>query len=411
MPNRRNFLKTASGMLAALVAGAPLPKIAWGKNALDEPEGLPAGTLQSDELASLPGKQALIKKTYRPPNYETPMAYFDAEFTPNDRFFVRYHLGEIPQASLPRWTLRIGGEAADNALEFGMDQLRRDFEWVELAALCMCAGNRRGLFHPHVPGIQWGHGAMGNARWKGVRLRDVLRKAGLKTDALEVVLNGADGGVLEKTPDFAKSLPLAKALDEHTLIAFEMNGAPLPHWNGFPARLVVPGWAATYWVKHLTSIEVASTPYDGFWMKTAYRVPRGIFPNSDGFTSQATETTVPITELLVNALIVAPAEGQEFSNGKPVVVKGVAWDGGHGMERVEISSDDGKTWQAAKLGADHGPYSWRTWSFDFMPAKTGPVSLKVRASNRIGQVQPAETIANPAGYHHNAVQTVAFRVI
>jgi DMSO/TMAO reductase YedYZ molybdopterin-dependent catalytic subunit len=286
-------------------------------------------------LASLPGKQPLIKKTYRPPNFETPVAYFDGPYTPNDRFFVRYHLSAIPEVSLSQWELRIGGDAVGAPLEFTMAELRRNFEMVELPALCMCAGNRRGLFLPHVPGIQWGHGAMGNALWKGIRLRDVLNKANLKKEALEVTLDGADTGVLEKTPDFVKSLPLSKALDEHTLIAFEMNGESLPHWNGFPARLVVPGWAATYWVKHLTSINVVTKPFDGFWMKTAYRIPKGKFAVSDLFPSlfpsQETDANTPITELLVNSLITHPADGQQFNGIHPIEAKGVAWDGGHGI--------------------------------------------------------------------------------
>ena len=132
---------------------------------------------------------------------------------------------------------------------------------VEIAAVNQCSGNRRGLFQPHVAGVEWGYGAMGCARWKGARLKDVLDKVGLKKEAIEIVLNGADGPVVDKTPDFVKSIPVWKAMEETTLIAYEMNGAPLPHFNGFPARLIVPGWTGTYWMKHIVSIQAVTKPY------------------------------------------------------------------------------------------------------------------------------------------------------
>ena len=217
----------------------------------------------------------LIKKSWRPPNFETPVSYFNDVFTPNDAFFVRYHLSNIPEVAAATWRLKVGGEAAGTPFELSLDQLKRDFEQVEVAAVCQCSGNRRGMFQPHVPGVEWGLGAMGNARWKGARLKDVLAKAALKKEAIEIVLDGADGGSFPGTPDFVKSIPVWKALDENALIAYEMNGAPLPHWNGFPARIVIPGWTATYWMKQVTSIMAVAKPFDGFWVKSAYRIPRG----------------------------------------------------------------------------------------------------------------------------------------
>jgi DMSO/TMAO reductase YedYZ molybdopterin-dependent catalytic subunit len=410
MPSRRNFIKSLAGALAGMGAGALAPGRAGASPLRLGPEGLPAGTLETAVLDSLRGKEALIKRTYRPPNYETPLEYFDAPYTPNARFFVRYHLAAIPEVDPARWRLKVGGDAAATPVEFTLDDLRRQFEAVELPALCFCAGNRRGLFQPHVPGIQWGDGAMGNALWQGVRLRDVLDKAGIGQDALEIAFDGADAGVLDKTPDFAKSLPLSKALDANTLIAYAMNGEPLPHWNGFPARLVVPGWAATYWVKHLTAINAVSKPLDSFWMKTAYRIPKGKFAVDSRFPSQEAEASEPIAELVVNSLIVAPGEGQRFERGSPVEVKGVAWDGGHGIERVEVSTDGGQNWQPANLDKELGLYSWRLWSFRFNPTQGGPATVMVRATNRRGQTQPAEPVANPAGYHRNAVQTVTVSV-
>jgi DMSO/TMAO reductase YedYZ molybdopterin-dependent catalytic subunit len=142
------------------------------------------------------------------------------------------------------------------------------------------------LFSPHVPGVERGYGAMGCARWKGVRLKDVLDQIGLKKEAVEIELNGAEGAPVEKAPDFVKSLPVWRAMDESTLIAYEMNGAPLPHLNGFPARIIVPGWTGTYWMKHIVSIQAVTKPFSGFWMNPAYRVPLGKFPLVARFTSQ-----------------------------------------------------------------------------------------------------------------------------
>jgi len=372
---------------------------------------LPEGTLEEQVLEALPGKKPLIKKTYRPPNYETPVKYFNEIFTPNDVFFVRYHLSNIPEIDARTWKLTVGGDAVERPLELTLDDLKTKFEQVEVVAVCMCSGNRRGLFKPHVPGIQWGYGAMGNAKWKGVRLKDILEKAGIKGNALEVVFDGADTGALPETPDYIKSIPIWKALDENTIIAYEMNGEPLPHWHGFPARLVVPGWTATYWVKHVTSINVISKPFDGFWMKTAYRIPLGKFPIRDRFISQETAVNTPITEILVNSLITNINDGQVFKLGQVIEIRGVAWDGGYGIERVEISTDGGKTWREAELGKDYGRFSWRQFTYRFKPTKRGTYTIMAKASNRIGQTQTFELIWNPAGYHHNVVQKINIKVV
>ncbi len=404
MIKRRDFLKGVGAGVVVSASGGLIPRFVLSDPISIGPAGLPTGALESAVLEPLPGKKPLIKRTFRPPNFETPVSYFNELLTPNDVFFVRYHLANIPKMNAHDWKLRIGGEAVEKPLEFTMDELNRRFEQVEIAAVNQCSGNRRGLVQPHVPGIQWGYGAMGNAQWRGVRLKEVLNKAGIKKDALEVVVNGADSGAIAGTPDFVKSLPMWKALDEHTLIAFEMNGEPLPHWNGYPARLVVPGWTATYWVKQLSSIDVVSKPFDGFWMKTAYRVPKGAFPMVDRFLSQEAEVNTPITEMVVNSLIINIEDGQRFSLGQWVKVKGIAWDGGYGIERVEVSTDEGKFWRLAELGKDHGRFSWRQWSFQFKPDKKGTHSIMVKATNRIGGTQTFQLIQNPAGYHHNLVQ-------
>jgi DMSO/TMAO reductase YedYZ molybdopterin-dependent catalytic subunit len=362
--------------------------------------------LESAVLDALAGKRPLIKRSFRPPNYETPVDYFNEPFTPNDAFFVRYHVANIPEINASDWKLHISGDALQMPVKLTLTQLKQEFEAVEIAAVCQCAGNRRGLSDPHVPGVQWGYGAMGNARWKGARLKDVLNKAGIKKEALEVTFDGADNGVIEKTPDFVKSLPLWKALDGDTLLAYEMNGAPLPHWNGYPVRLVVPGWTATYWVKQLVSVDVVSKPFQGFWMNPAYRLPKGKFPQVDRFISQETDTNTPITEMVVNSLITDLTEGQQFNRGRPVEVKGIAWDGGYGIQTVEVSVNGGETWRSAELGKDYGKYAWRQWRYTFSPEQKGKYAIMAKASNRIGSTQTFTPIFNPAGYHHNAVQTI-----
>jgi DMSO/TMAO reductase YedYZ molybdopterin-dependent catalytic subunit len=411
MSNRRQFLLDVMRGAVVLGAGSLVPGLARGA---DKPslalDGLPAGTLEASVLDALPGKVPLIKRTFRPPNYETPTEFFNQAFTPNDAFFVRYHLPNIPEVSAAEWRLETSGDSVERPVTLTLESLQRDFEQVEVAALCLCSGNRRGLSDPHVTGVQWGHGAMGNARWKGVRLKDVLAKAGVKKDALEVVMNGADTAVLETTPDFVKSLPAWKALDENTLLAWEMNGAPLPHWNGFPVRLVVPGWTATYWTKQITTIQVVSQPFKGFWMNPAYRIPKGRFPLVDRFVSQDTETNTPITEMVVNSLITNVRPGQRFKLGQRVEVKGVAWDGGYGIQVVEASTDGGRTWRPTELGRDLGKFSWRQWSHGFRADRAGAHTIMVKATNRLGSSQAYDLIFNPAGYHNNLVQKVAFQV-
>lgn len=369
----------------------------------------PAGAPE-DMLIALPGKKPLIKRSFRPPNFETPLADLRRPFTANDAFFVRYHLAVIPEVEPRTWRLRVGGASIARPLEFSLDDLKRGFERVALPAINQCSGNRRGFFNPRVPGVQWGNGAMGHATWSGVRLRDVLRKCGLQADALEAVLDGADSALLPQTPDFQKSLPIDRALDENTLIAFEMNGHPLPHFNGAPARVVVPGWTATYWVKHLTDIRVQAQRFDGFWMKSAYRIPTGAFPGVR-FASQETPETTPITQILVNSLITSPAPDVRLRHKKPAELSGWAWDGGTGISAVEVSVDAGLNWRPAALEKDLGRFAWRGFRFPLDTSRAGPLALAVRATSRGGEQQPEKLTVNPAGYHDNRIQSLALEVV
>jgi DMSO/TMAO reductase YedYZ molybdopterin-dependent catalytic subunit len=404
-PHRRRIIAAAGGAAVLYVPAHALAALG-GTGELGFAE-LPDGTLAEHEMFALPGKAPLIKKTYRPPNFETPIEYFRTPITSSRAFFVRYHLSAIPEVNAREWKLAVGGDAAGTALELSLDQLKKEFRLHELTAVCQCSGNRRGLFEPHVPGVEWGVGAMGNAIWRGVRLKDVLAKAGVKPDAVEVVFDGADRGANEKTPDFVKSLPVERALDENTLIAFEMNGRALPHWNGFPARLVVPGWTGTYWVKHLTSVKVSSTPEGNFWMSTAYRLPRGKFA-TPSFKSQVKEANEPITTMVVNSLVTSHRSGQRVRRGAPLEVRGVAWDGGSGIDRVELST--GGEWRRAKLGRDLGRFSFREFSFPLVPGDAGPLTVMARATARSGETQVEQLIHNPAGYHHNVIQRLQLEV-
>jgi hypothetical protein len=282
---------------------------------------------------------------------------------------------------------------------------------VEIAAVCQCSGNRRGFSEPHVGGVQWGLGAVGNALWRGARLKDVLGRANVRPETVEIVLNGADGPVVDGTPDFVKSIPVDKALDDNTLIAYEMNGAPLPHYNGFPIRLVVPGWTATYWMKHLDTIEAWTKPFAGFWMKSAYRIPNGKFPIVQHFVSQMTAANEPITEMVVNSMITAPQQGHSMRAAETAEIRGLAWDGGYGIRRVEISADGGQDWHEAELGKDLGRFAFRAFRFAFTPPRPGTYQVLARASNGVGQTQADKLIFNPAGYHNNVIRPLTINAV
>jgi DMSO/TMAO reductase YedYZ molybdopterin-dependent catalytic subunit len=409
MITRRHLLAASGAGVALAGSTVAFPELFQADAAIaDLPAALSQGTRDEAVLEALPGKKPLIKLSYRPPNYETPLEYLRTPLTANDAFFVRYHLADIPEVDAATWCLAVGGDGASSQAELTFDDLKR-MPSTEIVAVNQCSGNRRGLFQPHVAGVEWGYGAMGCARWKGARLKDVLDKVGIKKEAIEIVLDGADGPVLDKTPDFVKSIPVSKAMEETTLIAYEMNGEPLPHLNGFPARLILPGWTGTYWTKHLTSVRAVTKPFDGFWMKSAYRVPTGKFPLVARFISQETEANTPITEMVVNSLLTSHQDGAAVKVGK-VTISGIAWDAGYGIRTVEISIDGGNVWSSAKLGEDLGRFAFRPWSYDFS-AKRGKNTVTLRAINAIGQTQTANLILNPAGYHHNVMQTVTLNAV
>jgi DMSO/TMAO reductase YedYZ molybdopterin-dependent catalytic subunit len=360
-------------------------------------------------LARYPQKTDLIVLTSRPPQLETPMAYFDRAITPNEAFFVRYHAVPIPTSvSLDEWRLTVSGHV-ERSLTLSMDDLTTRFPAVTMTAVCQCSGNSRGRFGPRVLGGQWGDGAMGNAEWVGVRLPDVLQAAGVRPGAVDVTFNGLDAPAFPSVPDFVKSLPVARAIEwPEVLIAYRMNGAPLPMLNGFPARLVVPGWYATYWVKNLSEIVVTDQPFEKFWMKPAYRIPDNPCGCVEPGTSPA--RTVPISRMTTRSFVASPPPGSALRAGAPVTLKGIAFDGGYGIRTVEISGDGGRTWRSTRLGPDLGRYSFREWSAEWTPTASGFQAVMVRALNAIGESQGLEPLWNPAGYLRNVVERVEYVV-
>lgn len=402
MITRRHLLGRAGAGAALAFSG--LPNLSEAQAAIVElTPGVPEGVSSYATMATLPGKRPLIQLSDRPPNYEAPLEYLRTPITPNDQFYVRYHLSDILEVDPKTYKIKVGGDGANGQAEISLDDLKK-MPAVEVIAVNQCSGNRRGLSQPRVQGVEWGYGAMGCARWKGAKLKDILDKVGLKKEAIEISFNGADGPAVPATPDFIKSIPTWKAIEDTTIVAYEMNGQPLPHLNGAPARIIVPGWTGTYWIKHVIEINVLTKPEANFWMNPAYRIPLGKFPIRDRFVSQENAVNTPITEMVVNSLITSHRDGTKIKAGK-VTVSGMAWDGGYGIRTVQVSTDGGKSWFAATLGQDLGRFALRPWSFEFS-AKKGKNSVMVNATNKLGQSQTSELIFNPAGYHNNVMQNI-----
>ena len=360
-------------------------------------------------MVRYPEKTGLILLTSRPPQLETPMKYFQHAITPNEAFYVRYHLFPIPTSvDADAWRLRVSGHV-DHPLEMSLNDLKTKFQPATIVAVNQCSGNSRGRSDPRVLGGQWGDGAMGNAEWVGARLRDILTAAGARSGAVDVAFNGLDAPAAPSVPDFQKSLGVSRVMDDpDVLVAYQMNGSELPMLNGFPARLVVPGWYATYWVKHLVEITVLDHEFDGFWMKKAYRVPDNECECVPAGT--AADRTRPISGMNVRSFIIFPAPGARLRPGRPVTLRGIAFDGGFGIQEVLVSTDDGSTWRRAQLGDDLGRYSFREWTCTWTPARPGDFRLMARAFNGRGDSQGLEPLWNPAGYRRNVVEHVDVRV-
>jgi len=352
-------------------------------------------------IVRYPQKRPMIGLTSRPPQLETPFTVFNTgPITPSNAFFVRYHLADVPINIDPdTFTLEVTGKV-DRPLKLSLKEIRK-LKATEIVAVNQCSGNSRGFFNPRVAGGQLGNGAMGNARWRGVPLKAVLDMAGVQAGAKQVTFGGLDAPVMEKTPDFVKALNVDHARDGEVMLAYGMNGEDLPVLNGFPLRLVVPGYYGTYWVKHLNEIGVLDHEFEGFWMKSAYRIPDT--PNNSVEPGTAPKATIPINRFTVRSFITSVADGAKLKSGR-TRLRGIAFDGGTGIKEVAISMDGGKTWVPARLGRDLGKYSFREWTLA-MNLPPGSHDLKVRATNNAGDVQPVEPRWNPAGYLRNVIET------
>ncbi len=390
---RRQFLKTAGALTAvSALGGVPLDVLA---------------APYQRKLVRFPEKTDMILLTSRPPQLETPLSYFKELITPNDAVFVRWHISQVPTSvDLSTWRIKVGGNT-EKELQLSMDDLKK-FEKVSYTAVIQCSGNGRSFFEPRVPGGQWGNGAMSNVTWGGARLKDVLNMAGVKAGSVDVSFNGLDYGPLPTVPDLIKSLQMDKALEEDIIIAYEMNGKQLTMLNGFPARLIVPGWYATYWVKSLSDITVNTKAFEGFWMNTAYRIP----DNECGCIPPGSKPgkTVPINRMSTRSLIITPGEGETLKAHRPVNISGVAFSGGYGIKDVVVSTDGGRTWMQTSLGKDLGKYSWIQFTLPWKPAKAGTYTLMAKATNGIGDSQPFGELWNPAGFLWNKVVPMTVKV-
>ena len=398
-PSRRDVLRAAGVAGLGLVATP-----AWAETMVRLSPPLPGGPDERPLTTTFPTKGPMILQRTRPPLLETPFEVFDeGVFTPNERFFVRWHWSDIPtEVNVDTFRLAVHGHV-NQALSLTLQDILA-LPRAELAAVNQCSGNSRGYFQPRVPGGEWSNGAMGNARWSGVRLRDVLDRAGVKAGAVQVRFNGMDEPVMPGGPDFMKSLDVDHTRDGEVMIAYAMNGEQLPLLNGFPLRLIVPGWYSTYWVKMLNDIEVLDEPDDNYWMAKAYLIPdtphASVKPGETGYKS------VPINRMVPRSFATNLKPGETVHAGASMLARGIAFGGDTGVSRVDISTDGGTTWQPAQLGTDEGKYSFRRWRIEVTaPAAPGDHAVMVRCTNSDGVAQPSEANWNPSGFMRNVIET------
>ncbi|PNG24941.1 molybdopterin-dependent oxidoreductase [Methylocella silvestris] len=392
---RRRLLGQASA-LGALSLVAP----AWAEELANL--GLPGGPSERPLTKAFPQKGEMILQRTRAPLLESPFEVFDkGVFTPNDQLFVRWHWAVIPtEIKVDTYRIAVRGHVK-NELSLSLADLM-SLPRVELAAVNQCSGNSRGFFEPRVAGGEWGNGAMGNAKWLGVRLKDVLDKAGVKDGAQCVRFGGLDEPMVEGAPKFTKSIAIDHARDGEVMLAFGMNGEQLPLLNGFPIRLIVPGWYSTYWVKMLNNIEVLDGPDDQFWTAKAYMIPDT--PGANMKPGEKDVKMVPINRMVPRSFVTNFRGGERLRAGAPTPLRGIAFGGDAGVKAVEVSTDGGATWTQAKLGTDEGKYSFRQWSTQIEPA-AGNLTVMVRCTNMNGLTQPATPNWNPSGFMRNVIET------
>ena len=389
--SRRAFLGRLLGGVAATWAARHLsPEILWGQTVEQEPQS----------------SSSLMTRVTRPFDAETLVRTFASYRTPNDLFFVRSHFGPPPPEQITEnvWRLRVRG-LVDRPLELTLKELAQ-FERVSLTAVVQCSGNGRAFHRPRAPGVQWERGAVGNAKWTGVRLRDVLTRAGVQPSARHLQMLGADRPVAATTPLFLRSIPIEKALHPDTLLATHMNGEPLPLLHGAPLRLIAPGWMADACIKWLTDLTLQAEEAKGYYMETAYRHP---VPPVEPGTVVSPRDMRPVETMVVKSLIVSPASGAMLKQG-PVMIEGVAWTGEGIVNLVEVSVDDGQRWEKARLVGEDVPYAWRQWQFVWQPQQVGICTILARATDDHGQTQPMASPWNPGGFLWNGVDRVQVEV-
>jgi DMSO/TMAO reductase YedYZ molybdopterin-dependent catalytic subunit len=384
--SRRQLLDIAARASAFGVVASAAPPALWA---------------QAPRIAV--GKEKLTIRSVRPPDYETPVALLDAWLTPVEHFYVRSHMSVPSGLDAATWMLQVEGEV-DTPVSLSLDELRK-MPSATVTAVLECAGNGRAFFDPPVAGIQWEKGAVGNARWTGVRMGDVLKRAGVKATGRFVTMNGADRG-LGSQPDFIRQVPIDKALHPDTLIAYEMNGQPIHPLHGFPLRSIVPGWEGAYSIKWLTTLRVIDREFDGFWVATGYRYPTKIVAPGAAVDPK---DMAPLTGLVVKSLITRPLAAATFAPGK-IDVAGFAWAGENDISRVDISTDHGATWQQARLVGERAKYAWRRFEYSFQATRPESYLILSRATDSNGRPQPITPPWNPSGYLWNAPDSVRVEV-
>jgi DMSO/TMAO reductase YedYZ molybdopterin-dependent catalytic subunit len=348
-------------------------------------------------LSAQSPSKAMIMREREPENLEFPFSSLDSPITPNEQFYIRSHFA-VPHVDAASYRLHVEG-AVDRPFEIGYDELRR-LASNSVQATLECAGNSRVFLIPQAGGAQWELGGVSNAIWTGVPLAALLERAGVKPNAVDVVLEGIDCGEPRSEPKppgpipFARSIPIAKARRPEVVVAHQMNGKEVPQSHGFPVRAVVPGYYGMSSVKWLTRIQVLTVPYQGYWQTTDY----AFWDRSMG-----TPTRQPLRDMRVKSLIARPGSHEIVKAGTSYRVFGAAWTGDADVEKVELSVDAGKSWQQARLIDKPVRFAWRRWEYEWKtPTQPGRITLMSRATDSSGQRQPEQHNRDTANYaiHH-----------
>ena len=348
------------------------------------------------------GKEKLIVRSMRPPDFETPVGLLNSFITPIEHFYMRCHM-PVPTVDAATWQLKVGGEV-DSPLALSMDEIKK-LPAHTVTMTLECAGNGRAFFNPAPAGIQWEKGAVGTARFTGARLSDILKKAGAKTTALNVEMHAADRP-LGTQPAFVRQVPMTKAMHPDTIIAWDMNGQPIPLAHGSPLRAIVPGWEGAYSIKWLNALNLIARDSDSFWVATGYRYPnRRVAPGA----AVDAKDMLPLRGMPVKSLITTPENGASLTVGK-INVGGFAWAGEDDIKAVDISIDNGATWQPARLTGEQARFTWRRFAFDFTVTKPQSYLILSRATDSKGNMQPAVAQWNPSGYLWNQYDSVRIEV-